>query len=198
MKILPGLFLAIVGVGLWMVCLGHAADETDPQTKAALEAARKAAEKAGMQVPDLKKMMEEDEDEAPKKPTAKEKTPAAKKDPAKAPLTAWPDWIPAVPGFKMAPGGKKWTEEDVENGLLTGTVAGAPRDIAEAWKNAAKEAFRSVSTNDQTINGALTVTVTALYLKEEQLEHKAELELKPSKGGKTTEVKLTYTIGGEP
>jgi hypothetical protein len=116
----------------------------------------------------------------------------------KVPLKALPDWIPPITGLKLAPDGKKWTEEEVEHGALSGTVPGAPREVAEAWRVAAKEVFRDVTINDTTINGALTVTVFATYLKEEQLEHKVELELRPAKGGKTSEVKLTYTIGGEP
>lgn len=188
-----------------------AADDLDPETRAALEAARKASEKAGVKTPDLKKLMEEadEADAAEKKPVAKGKPGAVKAAPLKPaaakpatekpePLKALPDWVTPLPGFQLAPGGKRWTEDEVEKGEISGTVPGAPREVAEGWAKAAKEHFRGVTTNDVTVNGALTMTVFATYLKEELLEHKVELEIKPGKGGKTSAVKLTYSIGGEP
>ncbi len=209
MKIPPRLLT--IGMAISLSALSaRAAEDFDPETKAALEAARKAAEKAGVKMPAIKKLMDEAEaeDAAEKKPAVKGKAAAGKPEaPAPAPtmatekpqpLKALPDWITPLPDFKPAHGGRRWAEEGVEKGELTGTVPGAPRDVAATWAAAAKEHFRGVTTNDVMINGALTMTVFATYLKEEHLEHRVELELKPAKGGKTTAVKFNYSIGGEP
>ena len=169
-----------------------AADTLDPEARAAIEAARKMAEKAGVKTPDLKKLMAEDADEKDEKDDADKKPKGPTTKPS--PLTALPAWVTPIPGFKPAPGGTRWIEDGVEHGTISGTVAAAPRDLAEQWKNAAKEKFSSVAINDATINGALTVTVFAAYLREEQVEHKAELELKPAKGGKTSQAKISYTV----
>ena len=166
-----------------------AADDLDPEARAAIEAARKMAEKAGVKVPDLKKLMAEDADE--KDDTAKKPKGVTTKP---SPLTALPAWVTPIPGFKPAPGGTRWIEDGVEHGTMSGTVAGTTREVGEQWKTAAKEKFSSTTTNDMTINGALTVIVFAAYLKDEQVEHKVELELKPSKGGKYSQAKVSYTI----
>ena len=207
MKTSPRLLTFLLATSLSTLS-ARAAEDFDPETKAALEAARKAAEKAGVKMPDVRKMIEdaEAEDAAEKKADAKGKpdagkpaAPATKMATQKPePLKALPDWITPLPDFKPAHGGRRWAEEGVEKGELTGSVPGAPRDVAAAWAKAAKEHFRGVTTNDVMINGALTMTVFATYLKEEQLEHRVELELKPAKAGKTTTVKFNYSIGGEP
>ncbi len=201
MKTLPGIFTLGLCAAIFAAFSIQAAD-LDAETKAALEAARKA----GVQLPDLKKLMEEAdaEDAVDKKPGGKDK-PAAKDKAGGAnaaanqeALKVLPAWITPLPGFKPAPGGKKWTESDVEKGEISGSVPGAAREVAESWAKAAKEHFRGVTTNAVTVNGALTMTIFATYLNEEQLEHKVELEIKPGKGGKTGAVKLSYSIGGEP
>lgn len=206
MQLPPRVFTLSLLAALATAFPAAAADDLDPETRAAFEAARQAAEKAGVKLPDLKKLMEEADaaDAADKKPVAKGKAAAkdkagAAKAPAKPePLKALPAWITPLAGFQAAPGGKKWTEDEVEKGEISGTAPGAPREVAESWAKAAKEHFRGVTTNDVTINGALTMTIFATYLKEEQLEHRVELEIKPGKGGKTSAVKLSYSIGGEP
>lgn len=168
------------------------------------------AAKAGVKAPDLKKLDAAEEVEgAGKKPAPKGKPGAVKASPLKPgaakpaaakpdPIMALPDWVTPLPGFQPGPGGRKWTEDDVEKWEINGTAPGEPREVAENWVKAAKEHFRDVTTNEATVNGALTITASAKYLKEEQLEHKVELEVKPGKGGKASAVKLTYSIGGEP
>ena len=196
MKPFPVFLTLGLAVSLAVLPTG-AVEDFDAETKAALEAARKTAEKAGVKMPDIKKLMEEtDEPSTPeKKKSGKDKASAAKASTEKSePLKALPVWVTPIPGFQPAPGGKKWREDGAEKGEISGTVPGAPREVAESWAKAAKEKFRGVTTNTMTINGALTLTVFASYLKDEEVEHEVEFELKPGKGGKTSEVTVNYTI----
>jgi hypothetical protein len=202
MKNLPSLLALAVSTTLAATSFAAGAGDIDPDAKAAVEAARKMAEKAGVQVPDLKKLMEDDEEEktpaGKKGATATEKTAPAKAANTKPePLKAPPAWVTPLAGFQQAPGGKRWVEGGVEKGEVTGTAPGAPRELAANWAKAAKESFYGVSTNDATINGALTITIFATHLRNADVDHRVELELQPGKGGKTSNVKLTYAIGTE-
>ena len=118
------------------------------------------AAKAGVKAPDLKKLDAAEEVEgAGKKPAPKGKPGAVKASPLKPgaakpaaakpdPIMALPDWVTPLPGFQPGPGGRKWTEDDVEKWEINGTAPGEPREVAENWVKAAKEHFRDVTTNE--------------------------------------------------
>ncbi len=185
-------FLAVGLAASLAVLRAGAAEDFDLETKSALGAARKAMEKAGVKMPDIKKLLEEaDEPSAPEKKQATKEKPAAAKPEA---LKVLPGWITPIPGFQAALGGKKWMEGGVEKGELSGTVPGAAQEVAASWAKEAKEKFRGVTTNEMKIQGALTIQVFASYLKDEAAEHEVVFELKPGKGGKTSEATVSYTI----
>jgi len=170
----------------------RAQDDMDPDMKAALEEAKKAAaEGAKTQSPAMKKMMEDAKKQAEKADEeAATPTPAPATKPL--PLKALPDWIPPVPGFKPSSGATHWTEAGMEKGRMTGTVPGAPRDVTDKYHDMVKAANKlNVTVNDVTINGALTMTV--FLTNREGPEQKLELTLKPSPDGKSSLATFEYS-----
>ena len=182
-----------LGVSIAMMAASsvRAQDGMDPDMKAALDEAKKAADGAkNQQMPDIKKMMEDAKKNADKDDADTTPTPAPATKPV--PLKALPEWIPPVPGFKASPGATQWTEAGMEKGKMTGTVSGAPRDVAEKYHELVKAANKlNVSVNDITINGALTMTV--FLTNREGPEQKLELTLKPSPDGKSSLATFEYS-----
>lgn len=123
--------------------LAFAQNNVDPDTREQINAAKKQAEKMGVKMPDIDKMMEEN--------AAEEKAEAAKKAPASKPepLASLPAWIPAIEGFQAANGsGKHWTDnEGKEQGTMSGTVAGDPHAIFKKWEGSAKPQFSGPDTS---------------------------------------------------
>jgi hypothetical protein len=193
MKLLPGTLI----LGLCMLAGGclpaYAEDDAmPPEARAAIKAASKNAAKAGVEMPDLKELMKDDEKtETQGMDTEDEKPKAAPT--AKVPLAKLPAWIPAVPGFKPSPGGRCWTEDGNAKGGMSGAAPGKPRELADAYAKTAKPKFSGVTTNYVTINDALTVTVFLEYLRDAEGEHRAEVEFKPASGGKSCAVTISYT-----
>ena len=120
------------------------AQNVDPDTQEQINAAKKQAEKMGVKMPDIEKMMQENaaEDEATKKET---KAAATKAEP----LAALPTWIPAVEGFQPTKdSGKHWTDGDgKEQGTMAGTIAGDPHAVFKKWEQSAKPQFSGPDTS---------------------------------------------------
>lgn len=183
---------AVVAITL-SIFSARAADEDvlPPEARAAIEAAKRNAEKMGVAMPDVEKLMAEDAAEEKEQAKEKPKKLAATKP---EPLKELRAWIPPIDGFKPNPGtGKYWIDENgKENGTMSGTVPAGPREAAENFQKAARPRFPSVSYNDSTINDKLTMTVYVSNLEGEEKEQKIELKLTPAKGGKSSDAILTY------
>jgi hypothetical protein len=162
-------------------------DVIPPEARAAIEAARKNAENSGVEIPDLEALMK-DEEGVPSDDGGAKVAPTAKE-----PLDALPSWIPAVPGFRSSAPGSRWTEDGMAKGEMSGIAPGKARELAEEYAQLARPKFRGVTTNDVTINGALTMTVFISNLVDEQAEHRAEVEIKPAADGKDCEVTVNYS-----
>src|SRR5256885_2510643 len=100
----------------FLVCLFLAsavslrAQDVDPDTQEQINAAKKQAEKMGVKMPDIDKMMQESaaDDAATKKEVAN-KASATKPEP----LASLPAWIPALDGFQATAGsGKHWIDSE--------------------------------------------------------------------------------------
>ena len=116
------------------------AQNVDPDTREQINAAKKQAEKMGVKMPDIDKMMQESaaNDAAAKKEVAN-KAAATKPEP----LAMLPAWIPALDGFQVTAGsGKHWIDnEGKEQGTMIGTVAGDPHAVFKKWEQSAKPQF---------------------------------------------------------
>ena len=192
MKTSSKIFCLGFSIALLTVFPAPAQDGMDPDMKAALDEAKKAAEGAkGGQMLDINKMMENAKKEA-EKADAEAATPTPAPATKPVPLKALPTWIPPVPGFKASPGATQWTEAGMEKGKMTGTVSGAPRDVVEKYHELVKAANKlNVVVNDVTINGALTMTV--FLTNREGPGQKLELTLKPSLDGKNSLATFEYS-----
>src|SRR6266404_3106085 len=141
MKIFLFVFL-IALFGTWSIN----AQNVDPDTQAQINAAKKQAEKMGVKMPDIDKMMQESAAEDAAANDASTKKAAATKP---EPLAALPAWIPAIDGFQATAGsGKHWTNDDgKEQGTMIGTVAGDPHAIFKKWEQLAKPQFSGPDTS---------------------------------------------------
>ena len=182
-----------------------AAQDAD-QAKAAIDAARKAAKDAGVEVPDVKK---EDLDallgklasevEKAKKKRAGEKD-DAENDAAKpvkpgedpeAPsvrIEKLPDWVPAIEGFKPAGLGREW-EGPIRTGKLKGTSPAKPAALAEAWLALEGKGF-AAERNTRTAAGKTRESVKLVSKSNE--DQWVELQAEPGAEGEPTAVRVTY------
>jgi hypothetical protein len=172
-----------------------AQDNVDPDTRAQIEAAKKNAEKMGVKMPDIDKMMAEDaeEDAAAKKEVAN-KTAATKPEP----LASLPSWIPPIDGFQPTTGsGKHWIDnEGKEQGTMRGIVSGDPHVVFKSWEKLAKPKFSGGDTAwEPTIgdmNGRHYVSLHAFRRDAQGADFcDLRLELESAKSGKSN-VTFTY------
>jgi hypothetical protein len=121
-----------------------AQDNVDPDMQEQINAAKKQAEKMGVKMPDIDKMMKESAAEDARTEEAK-KVAATKPEP----LAALPAWIPPLDGFQAVAGsGKHWIDsEGKEQGTMTGTVAGDPHAVFKKWEQSAKPQFSGPDTS---------------------------------------------------
>jgi hypothetical protein len=181
LPIVPGIFC----LALLLVPIAASAEDVDAEVNKAVENAKKAMEKSGVQMPDIKKLMDDAEAEdtdAPKKKTAADtvKTddksqPAATPAPKPKALAAMPDWVPAVRGFKANGPGEIVVEDNVETGTMKGTSKLPPDEISAAWHDAAAGKF-SISISNASINGDVTVTVHLTDTKDSTREARLVIE----------------------
>src|SRR6266849_2014565 len=99
-------FISICAIAMFGASSIQAQDNVDPDSREQIEAAKKHAEKMGVKMPDIDKMMAEDaEENAAAKKEMANKAAATKPEP----LTSLPAWIPLLDGFQATSGsGKHW------------------------------------------------------------------------------------------
>jgi hypothetical protein len=137
--------------------------DVDKETEAALRRASEAAKKMGVQMPDVKKLMEEDaQEEAKEKEKAKGKVQAAMNAPGPV---AFPDWTPKIPEFTPAGPIAKNVVDDVPQIVQTGTSPLTPIALADAWEKFKNDKYQ-LSRIDSNINQTITQTVTFRELDE--------------------------------
>lgn len=176
------------------------------QAKAAIDAVRKAAKDAGVEVPDVKKedldallgkLAQEVEKAKQKKSgeTGDDKEDGAKPvkpgDDPDAPsvrIEKLPDWVPAIEGFKPAGLGREW-EGPVLTGKLKGTSTARPAALAEAWFALEGKGF-SAERNTRTAAGKSRESVKLVSVRNP--DQWVELQAEPGEEGKPTAVRVTY------
>jgi hypothetical protein len=186
--------LCIFLVAMCAVSL-KAQDKVDPDEREQINAAKKQADKMGVKVPDIDKIMEQTaaEDAAAKTETAK-KAPATKAEP----LAMLPSWIPTLEGFQSKTGtGKHWIDNDgKEQGTMQGTVAGDPHIVFKKWEDSAKPKFSGGDTTWEptlgNVNGRHYVSLHAFRRDASATDFcDVRLEIESTEGGKSN-VTVTY------
>jgi hypothetical protein len=169
-NLLPFAFLFSAMLGL--PPLTHAQD-ADKETDATLMQAAEAAKKMGMQMPDVKKVMEEDEKEEAK---ARAKVQAVVSAPGPV---AFPAWTPKVPDFTPAGPLTKKVIDDAPKIVQTGTSPLTPVALADAWEKFKNDKY-SFSRTRSNINGTITQTVTYRDMDDTTQEVTMEAKREPS------------------
>jgi len=133
------------------------AQDTDKEIDTALRNASEAARKMGVEMPNVKKMMEEEaQEEAKEKEKAKSKVQAALNAPGPV---VFPDWTPKIPEFTPAGPITKKVVDDVAQIVQTGTSPVTPVALADAWEKFKNDKYQ-LSRTRSNINGTITQTVT--------------------------------------
>ena len=148
------------------------AQDSDRETEAALRQASEAAKKMGIEMPNVKKMMEEDAKEEAK---AKVKVQAAISAPGPV---AFPDWTPKIPEFTPAGPAAKKVVDDVPQIVQTGTSPLTPVALADAWEKFKNDKYQ-FSRMRSNINKTITQTVTFRELEEPHQEVTMEATREP-------------------
>jgi hypothetical protein len=182
-NLLPFAFL--LSAMLSLPSLMHAQD-ADKETDAALRQAAEAAKKMGMEMPDVKKMMEEDEKEEAK---AKAKVQAVVSAPG--PI-AFPAWIPKVPDFTPAGPLTKKVIDDVPKIVQTGTSPRTPAELGDAWEATKLDKAVSRGRNNSNINDTKTVIIYLSTQDDPPQEVRMEATRAPSE--KITRVTITSPL----
>lgn len=186
-----------------LVVLSPTAAQNEDQAKAAIDAARKAAQEAGVEVPDVKKedldallgKLAEEVEKAKAKKEGEKEEPAKPAKPGEDPeapsvrIEKLPDWIPAIEGFKPAGLGREW-EGPVLTGKLKGTSPAKPAALAEAWLALDGKGF-SAERNTRSAGGKVTRESVKLISKTTS-DQWVELQAEPGAEGEPTAVRVTY------
>ncbi|PYJ49532.1 MAG: hypothetical protein DME87_09315, partial [Verrucomicrobia bacterium] len=144
--------------------------------EAALRQASEAAKKIGIEMPNVKKMMEEDaKEEAKEEAKAKAKVQAAISAPG---LVAFPDWTPKIPEFTPAGPAAKKVVDDVLQIVQTGTSPLTPVALADAWEKFKNDKYQ-FSRMRSNINKTITQTVTFRELEDPHQEVTMEATREP-------------------
>ena len=165
-------FASLLSAMLSLAPPTHAQD-ANRETDAALKQAAEAAKKMGMQMPDVKKIMEEDEKEEAK---AKAKVQSVVSAPGPV---AFPAWTPKVPDFTPAGPLTKKVIDDAPKIVQTGTSPLTPVALADAWEKFKNDKY-SFSRTRSNINGTITQTVTYRAMDDTKQEVTMEAKREPS------------------
>lgn len=173
-------------------------EDADKMMQQAMENAQKEAAKAGIKVPAASKQLREmekesEQEEKEEKAEAATKKAAVHSPAVTSPLTALPDWIPAIPEFRADPKATKKQEDGVETGSMKGTSTASAEAIADAWHAVTTAKKMSYSRQDSDINGKKSIRVTITDSNGGGGE--AELELA---GKKVTSIALSYKVAMPP
>ena len=144
------------------------AQDTDKETEAALRQASEAAKKMGIEMPNVKKMMEED---------AKEEAKVQAAISAPGPV-AFPNWTPKIPEFTPAGPAAKKVVDDVPQIVQTGTSPLSPGALADAWEEFKNDKYQ-FSRMRSNINKTITQTVTFRELEDPHQEVTMEATREP-------------------
>lgn len=193
----------LVSVSVFALAATAMGDDKSDAAKQAIEAARKAAQDAGVEVPDVKKedldallgkLAEEVEKAKEKKEDGKGEDAKSVKpgDDPEAPsvrIEKLPDWVPTIEGFKPAGLGREW-EGPVLTGKLKGTSSAKPAALAEAWLALDGKEF-SAERNTRSAGGKVTRETVKLVSKATP-DQWVELQAEPGGEGEPTAVRVTY------
>jgi hypothetical protein len=161
------------------------AEDRDKDVDDAINQAADAAKKMGVKMPDVKKQLEEIDQEE-----AKERAALQKQLQAPGPVKL-PDWIPKVPQFKSdGPATKKIVDDEVDI-IQTGTSPLTPAELGDSWEAAKGDKLNSSRSNNS-INDTKTVFIY-LYTRSEPPE-KVVLEATRAPEEKITHVKISSPL----
>ena len=179
------LFAFLLSVMLSLPPLTHAQD-ADKETDAALKQAAEAAKKMGMQMPDVKKIMEDDQKEEAK---AKAKVQAVVSAPGPV---AFPAWTPKVPQFTPSgPVARKLIDGKAKI-ALSGTSPLTPAELGDAWEATKLDNTISRGRNNSNINDTKTVI---MYLSTQDAPpQEVRMEATRAPGEKITRVTITSPL----
>jgi len=161
----------VVPFALMLARLANAQD-TDKETEAALRQASEAAKKMGIEMPNVKKMMEEDV-----KGEAEEEAKVQAAISAPGPV-AFPNWTPKIPEFTPAGPAAKKVVDDVPQIVQTGTSPLSPVALADAWEKFKNDKYQ-FSRMRSNINKTITQTVTFRELEDPHQEVTMEATREP-------------------
>jgi len=173
----PMVWLTLVALGLSPLLR---AQDSDDELSSALKQANEAAKKMQMKMPDVKKIMEENDKEEAKEKAAKQAVVDAP-GPAKLPV-----WTPKVPQFTPAGPVAKELVEGEPAVVEKGTSPLTPAELGDAWEKAVVNQQINHSRNNMTINGAITV-ILYLHARSESPEE-VRLEARRDPGEKISRV----------
>lgn len=164
----------------------RAQNDDDKATNAAIEQATEAAKKMGMEMPDVKKVMEDNDKEEAKEKAAKQ---AVVDAPGPAVL---PAWTPKTPQFTPAGPVKKKLLDDEPVTELNGTSPLTPAQLGDAWEKAVADQKISHGRNNMNVNGTLTV-ILYLHTQTDPREE-VRLEAKREPDEKITHVSISSPL----
>jgi len=181
-RLLAFVFFFVASLSLsYLVC----AEDPDKDVDDAINEAANAAKKMGVKMPDVKKQLEEVDQEE-----AKEKAALQKQLEAPGPVKL-PDWTPKVSQFKAdGPAVKKIVDDEVDI-VQTGTSPLTPAELGDTWEAAKGDKLNSSRSNNS-INDTKTVVIY-LYTRDEPPE-KVVLEATRAPEEKTTHVKISSPL----
>jgi hypothetical protein len=177
-------WLVAAALGVAPLASGQEYKETQEQLKQAQEAAKKM----GVAMPDIQKLMDENEKED--KAKAAEEEEAAKKARADKPAgpIALPDWTPKLSQFTPAGPAAKKIVDGKEQIVVTGTSLLTPAALAAEWEKFKNPKF-SREGNSSNINGSITEIVG--YSNTENPVDAVRMEAERKAGAKVTTVTIT-------
>lgn len=160
------IFLIAASLGIASL---RGAEDIDKETEKALKAAEESAKSMGLNMPDLKALMEDDKkEESAAKPANASPTPNAAKTSGSIAL---PAWTPQTPQFTPDGPVAKKSVEGKEKIVLSGTSPLSPVALADEWEKSKNDRF-SLGRLNSNVNNTITQTVTY-----RELEGDGEVEL---------------------
>lgn len=162
----------------------------DAETKKQLKEANEAAEKMGVKMPDVQKMLDANasEEAAQKAATKKRHAETVAKYSGKAAL---PDWAPKVPKFTASGPAAIKTVDGQEKIVVTGTSPLSPNELADAWDTFKNDKFSHERTGSN-INGQVSQIVS--YSKVENPMDAVRMEAERKSGAKVTKITLSSPV----
>ncbi len=177
-------FTFLLAVSINLAPVGRAQD-SDKETDAILKQAAEATKKMGMQMPDVNKIMaDNDKEEGKQKATVQAIVDAPG-------LVALPDWTPQVPQFTPSgPVGKKVIQGEPDI-VWMGTSPLTPAQLGDSWEAARSDKITAGRSNNS-FNDTKTVIIY-LSTRNRDPEQKVRME-----ATRAPEEKITHVIISSP